>query len=136
MKRAKEMFQEFDAHQLELERGHRAGPEPGPKGEIYLKDMTPSESKLTLPALIKAVDIHLQHDAMEPVPADQLVSREETLQSRFVIVNKKWFQQEFAPKKVVYALVVIETLRLASLRHLARLLYYCHLLLVVAVCKG
>ena len=47
------MFQEFDAHQLELERGHRAGPEPGPKGEIYLKDMTPSESKLTLPALIK-----------------------------------------------------------------------------------
>ena len=137
VKRVKEMFQEFDAHQLELERGHRAGPEPGPRGEIYLKDMTPSETKLTEPALIKALDIHFQYDAVEPVPADQLVSQEETLQSRFVIVNKKWLQREFAPKGrlCVGGHRDPQAGEYETSSPTAILLGH-HLLLVVAVCKG
>ena len=94
------IMEEFDddALQLERERGHRAGPEPGARGEIYLKDMTPTEVRLTVPALIKALDIHFQYDAVEPVRLDQTVAKESTLQSRFVIVNKKWIQREFGPK--------------------------------------
>ena len=85
-----------DAIQMERERGHRAGPEPGARGEIYLKDMTPTEVRLTVPALIKALEIH--YEAVEPVELDKVISKDATLQSRFVIVNKKWFQRLFGPK--------------------------------------
>lgn len=92
------MIEEFDQQQLELERGHRAGPEPGARGEIYLRDMTPTEVRLTVPALVKALDIHFQYQAVEPVPLDTPIAKEATLQSRFVIVNKKWIQRLFGPK--------------------------------------
>ena len=52
--------------------------------------MTPTEQRLTVPALIKALDIHFQYAAVEPVKLDQIVAKDTTLQSRFVIVNKKW----------------------------------------------
>lgn len=96
--RMKEMIEEFDQQQLELERGHRAGLEPGARGEIYLRDMTPTEVRLTTPVLIKALDIHFQYAAVEAVPLDTPVAKEATLQSRFVIVNKKWLQRLFGPK--------------------------------------
>ena len=96
--RMKAMLEEFDGQQMELERGHRAGPEPGARGEIYFKDMTPTEQRLTVPALIKALDIHFQYEAVEPVPMDTPIAKEATLQSRFVIVNKKWLQRLFGPK--------------------------------------
>ena len=98
--RMKAVLEQFDddALQMERERGHRAGPEPGARGEIYLKDMTPTEVRLTIPALIKALEIHFTYDAIEPVPVDQLINKDSTLQSRFVIVNKKWLQREFGPK--------------------------------------
>ena len=96
--RMSEMMEEFDRQQMELERGHRAGPEPGARGEIYLKDMTPTEVRLTIPALVKALDIHFQYEAVEPVPLDTPIAKESTLQSRFVIVNKKWLQRLFGPK--------------------------------------
>ena len=98
IERMKAMIEEFDGQQMELERGHRAGPEPGPRGEIYFKDMTPTEQRLTVPALIKALDIHFQYQAVEPVPLDTPIAKEATLQSRFVIVNKKWLQRLFGPK--------------------------------------
>ena len=98
VQRMKEVIAKFDAEQLERERGHRAGPEPGPRGEIYLKDMTPTEVRLTTPALIKALDIHFQYDAVEPVPPDKFVPKEQILRSRFVIVNKGWLQRTFQPK--------------------------------------
>ena len=96
--RMKAMLEEFDGQQMELERGHPAGPEPGARGEIYFKDMTPTEQRLTVPALIKALDIHFQYEAVEPVPIDTPIAKEATLQSRFVIVNKKWLQRLFGPK--------------------------------------
>lgn len=98
--RMKAMMDDFEkeAAQLERERGHRAGPDPGPRGEIYWKDMTPTEQRLTVPALIKALDIHFQYAAVEPVKLDQIVAKDTTLQSRFVIVNKKWLQRAFGPK--------------------------------------
>ena len=98
--RMKAMIDDFEkeAAQLERERGHRAGPDPGPRGEIYWKDMTPTEQRLTVPALIKALDIHFQYAAVEPVKLDQIVAKDTTLQSRFVIVNKKWLQRAFGPK--------------------------------------
>ena len=98
VQRLKEAIAKFDVEQLERERGHRAGPEPGPRGEIYLKDMTPTEVRLTTPALIKALDIHFQYDAVEPVALDQFIPKEQTLRSRFVIVNKGWLQRAFQPK--------------------------------------
>ena len=100
VERMKKVIEDFDAdaQQLERERGHRAGPEPGARGEIYLKDMTPTEVRLTVPALIKALEIHFEYKAVEPVAIDQVVPKEATLRSRFVIVNKKWLQREFGPK--------------------------------------
>lgn len=85
-----EAFDE-DAKQMERERGHRAGPEPGTRGEIYFKDMTPTEVRLTVPALIKALEIHFTYKAVEPVALDQVISKDSTLQCRFVIVNKRLF---------------------------------------------
>ena len=50
--------------------------------------MTAAEKRITDPALIQALAIHFQHEAIERVAADALVPREQILSSRFVITNK------------------------------------------------
>ena len=81
-----------------LERGHENGPPPGPKNEIYVRDMTAAEVRLTIPALVKALTIHFDHEAIRPVPLGQIVPKERVIRSRMVIVNKKQLVQGFEPK--------------------------------------
>ena len=59
--------------------------------------MTLSEVQLTIPSLIKALSIHLEHEAIRPV-VGQLVPKERIIRSRMVIVNKKQPQLGFEPK--------------------------------------
>ena len=139
VERMKKVIEDFDAdaQQLERERGHRAGPEPGARGEIYLKDMTPTEVRLTVPALIKALEIHFEYKAVEPVAIDQVVPKEATLRSRFVIVNKKWLQREFGPKGrlCVGGHLDPQAGEYETSSPTAQLLGH-HILLVVTVAKG
>ena len=87
-----------ELEQCALERGHKKGPNPGARGEIYVKDMTPAEIRMTVPALVKALSIHFDHDAIRPIPKGQIVPKERLIHSRMVIVNKKWLQELFEPK--------------------------------------
>ena len=86
--RMKAMIEEFDGQQIELERVNRAGPEPGPRGEIYFKDMTPTEQRLTVPALIRPLDIHFQHQAVESVFLDTPLAQQIHYKKR----EKTWHQ--------------------------------------------
>lgn len=43
-----------------LERGHGNGPPPGAGDEIYVKDMTAGELRLTIPALVKGFGYSLR----------------------------------------------------------------------------
>ena len=65
-----------ELEQCALERGHKKGPNPGARGEIYVKDMTPAEIRMTVPALVKALSIHFEHDAIRPIPKGQIVPKE------------------------------------------------------------
>ena len=81
-----------------LERGHENGPPPGARNEIYVKDMTAAELRLTVPALVKALAIHVDHEAIKAVPLGRIVPKERVIRSRMVIVNKKQLTQGFEPK--------------------------------------
>ena len=81
-----------------LERGHGNGPPPRARNEIYVKDMTAAELRLTIPALVKALSIHFDHEAIKAVPIGRIVPKERVIRSRMVIVNKKQLTQGFEPK--------------------------------------
>ena len=81
-----------------LERGHSNGPPPGARNEIYVKDMTAAEVRLTIPALVKALAIHFDHEAIRAVPMGRIVPKERVIRSRMVIVNKKQLLNGFEPK--------------------------------------
>lgn len=81
-----------------LERGHGNGPPPGARNEIFVRDMTAAEVRLTVPALVKALTIHFDHEAVRPVPLGQIVPKERVIRSRMVIVNKKQLTAGFEPK--------------------------------------
>ena len=93
--------EETKAHELKLcalERGHGNGPTPGARNEIYCRDMTAAELRLTIPSLVKALAIHFDHDAIRPVKLGQIIPKDRIIHSRMVIVNKKQLTLGFEPK--------------------------------------
>ena len=93
--------EETRTHELSLcllERGHNNGPSPGARNEIYCKDMTAAELRLTIPALVKALAIHFDHEAIRPVKLGVVVPKDRIIHSRMVIVNQKQLTQGFEPK--------------------------------------
>lgn len=71
----KQLLQE----QAKLERGPPAGPEPGLRHESFWKDMTPSEQELTEVALLQALAIHVEHEAVRGVSKHQVVPLDRTV---------------------------------------------------------
>ena len=60
--------------------------------------MTAAEVRLTIPALVKALAIHFDHEAIRAVPMGRIVPKERVIRSRMVIVNKKQLLNGFEPK--------------------------------------
>lgn len=87
-----------ELRQCEIERGHRKGPGLGARGEIFVKDMTPAEVRMTVPSLIKALSIHFEHEAIKPIERGRVIPKDRVIHSRMVIVSKKWSEGSFEPK--------------------------------------
>ena len=64
---------------MQRERGLSRGPPPGARTEIYVKDMVPAEVRMTEPALVKALAIHFDHDAIKPVAKGQIVPKDRAI---------------------------------------------------------
>eukprot|EP00435_Cladocopium_sp_Y103_P046235 s919_g13.t1 len=56
--------------------------------ELKWSDLSPAWQKAFEQPILDALEVYFRHDALSPVMEDDVVSREEVLPSRFVLVNK------------------------------------------------